>query len=106
MEMLLCVCTYNNDTMAIARRLTAACIPLKAKPDGLDLGIAANTGTKRINGLDSEAAKSFVCRKGLGKMRHLHIRDLWLQREVAEGNLEVIKIAGEGNPADFIFASG
>ena len=30
-------------------------------------------------GTDSEAAKSFVCRRGLGKMRHLEIRELWLQ---------------------------
>ena len=35
-------------------------------------------------GTDSSAAKSFVCRRGLGKMRHLEIRDLWLQKEVAE----------------------
>ena len=27
-------------------------------------------------GTDSSAAKSFVCRRGLGKMRHLEIRDL------------------------------
>eukprot|EP00973_Karenia_brevis_P018351 2517538-Karenia_brevis.AAC.1 len=32
-------------------------------------------------GTDSSAAKSFVCRRGLGKMRHLEIRDLWLQKE-------------------------
>ena len=28
-------------------------------------------------GTDSSAAKSLVCRRGLGKMRHLEIRDLW-----------------------------
>eukprot|EP00973_Karenia_brevis_P095594 12428113-Karenia_brevis.AAC.1 len=33
-------------------------------------------------GTDSSAAKSFVCRRGLGKMRHLDIRDLWIQKEV------------------------
>ena len=41
---------------------------------------------------DSSAAKSFVCRRGLGKMRHLEIRDLWLQKEVADGKLEVSKV--------------
>ena len=30
-------------------------------------------------GTDSEAAKSFASRTGLGKMRHIEIRDLWLQ---------------------------
>eukprot|EP00973_Karenia_brevis_P071468 9929508-Karenia_brevis.AAC.1 len=36
-------------------------------------------------GTDSSAAKSFVCRGGLGKMRQLEIRDLWLQKEVYDG---------------------
>ena len=31
---------------------------------------------------DSSAAKSFVSKRGLGRMRHLELRDLWLQREV------------------------
>ena len=33
-------------------------------------------------------------------MRHIDIRDLWLQKEVAEGRTEVSKIPGEENPAD------
>ena len=53
-------------------------------------------------GTDSSAAKSFVNRRGLGKMRHLEIRDLWLQKEVADGKLEVSKIAGSKNPADLM----
>ncbi len=53
-------------------------------------------------GTDSSAAKSFVCRRGLGKMRHLEIRDLWLQKEVSEGKLEVSKIRGDENPSDLM----
>ena len=53
-------------------------------------------------GTDSSAAKSFVCRRGLGKMRHLEIRDLWLQKEVMEGRLEVSKIRGDENPSDLM----
>ena len=51
---------------------------------------------------DSSAAKSFVARRGLGRMRHLEIRDLWLQQEVIKGNIEVRKIPGEDNPADLM----
>eukprot|EP00973_Karenia_brevis_P018389 2521791-Karenia_brevis.AAC.1 len=36
-------------------------------------------------GTDSSAARSFVCRRGLGKIRHLEIRDSWLQKEVQDG---------------------
>ena len=49
---------------------------------------------------DSAAAKSFVSKRGLGKMRHLELRDLWLQREVGEGHVVVTKVAGSKNPAD------
>ena len=41
---------------------------------------------------DRSAAKSFVSRKGLGKMKHLEIRDLWLQREVSLGKVVVNKV--------------
>ena len=53
-------------------------------------------------GTDSSAAKSFVCRRGLGRMRHLEIRDLWLQKEVSEGRAEVSKVLGAENPADLM----
>ena len=35
-------------------------------------------------------------------MRHLEIRDLWLQEEVDKGRLEVGKIRGDQNPADLM----
>ena len=53
-------------------------------------------------GTDSSAAKSFVSRRGLGRMRHLEIRDLWLQKEVAEGKVVVFKTPGLDNPADLM----
>ena len=53
-------------------------------------------------GTDSSAAKSFVSRRGLGRMRHIEIRDLWLQKEVREGKIEVSKIRGDSNPADLM----
>ena len=53
-------------------------------------------------GADSSAAKSFVCRRGLGRMRHLQVRDLWLQKEARHGNVEVSKIRGDQNPADLM----
>ena len=51
---------------------------------------------------DSSAATSFVSRKGLGEMKHLEIRDLWLQREVALGKVSVNKVDGTKNPADLM----
>ena len=51
-------------------------------------------------GTDSSAAKSFVGRQGLGKMKHLEIRDLWLQKAVNEGRPVVHKVLGIENPSD------
>ena len=33
-------------------------------------------------------------------MKHLEIRDLWLQKEVNEGKVVVHKVLGTGNPSD------
>ena len=35
-------------------------------------------------------------------MRHLEIRDLWLQKEVRDGKLEISKVIGAENPAELM----
>ena len=35
-------------------------------------------------------------------MKHLEIRDMWLQQEVREGKVEVYKVDGTENPADLM----
>ena len=49
---------------------------------------------------DSAAAKSFVSKRGLGKMRRIELRELKLQKEVGEGMVIVRKVSGDRNPAD------
>eukprot|EP00973_Karenia_brevis_P006443 877245-Karenia_brevis.AAC.1 len=71
------------------------------------MGLAKELGFGELQsvvklGTDRSAAKSFVCRRGLGKMIHLEIRDLWLQKEVCDGKLVVEKIPREENPADLM----
>eukprot|EP00973_Karenia_brevis_P077219 10725918-Karenia_brevis.AAC.1 len=55
------------------------------------LSLAKELGFEELSsgvklGTDS-SAKSFVCRRGPGNMRHLEIRDLLLQKEVQDGKL-------------------
>ena len=66
-----------------------------------ELGFRSLSGAIKL-GTGSSAAKSFVNRRGLGRMRHSDIRDLWLQQEVSEGKFEVFKTLGSGNPADLM----
>ena len=59
-----------------------------------ELGFSALPNVVKF-GTDSSAAKSFVSRRGLGKMRHLEIRNRWLQQEVLNKRVVVSKVAGE-----------
>ena len=61
-----------------------------------ELGFGTLSSVLKL-GTDSSAATSFVGRRGLGKIRHLQMPDLWLQKEVAEGRVEVSKVKGEEN---------
>ena len=66
-----------------------------------ELGIGM-LGTEVVLATDSEAAKIFVSRRGLGKMRHIEVRNLWLQEEVRKGQVRIIKVRGTDNPADLM----
>ena len=49
---------------------------------------------------DSSAAKSFASQRGLKKMRHIEVKELWLQEAVCRGKVKILKIGGTKNPAD------
>ena len=51
---------------------------------------------------DSSAARAVVARRGVGRMRHLAARQLWLQDELREGRLEVMKVPSNDNPVDLM----
>ena len=50
--------------------------------------------------VDSSAAKSMSARIGLGRVRHMEVKFLWLQEIVKDKRIEVKKILGAHNPAD------
>ncbi len=49
---------------------------------------------------DAAAAKGIANRRGLGKIRHIEVHQLWLREKVNRGEIEVMKVRGEGNLAD------
>ena len=51
---------------------------------------------------DSSAARGTARRKGVGKIKHLETRTLWVQDQVARGRIILNKIDGESNPADLL----
>ncbi len=51
---------------------------------------------------DSTASMGICHRQGLGKLRHIDVRTLWLQQKVRRGEVELRKIKGTENPADLL----
>ena len=49
---------------------------------------------------DASAAKGIASRRGLGKVRHIDVAQLWVQEQVLSGSIELKKIKGEENQAD------
>ena len=49
---------------------------------------------------DSSAAVGISKRRGLGKVRHIELNQLWIQDKVSKGEIEVRKVRGEDNLAD------
>ena len=49
---------------------------------------------------DASAAKGIASRRGLGKVRHIDVAQLWVQDKVLSGDIELRKIKGEDNLAD------
>ena len=49
---------------------------------------------------DASAAKGIASRRGLGKVRHIELCQLWLQDKVANGEIRLVKIAGADNFSD------
>ena len=51
---------------------------------------------------DSIAAIGITKRLGPGRVRHLEVKDLWIQDELRKGKLTVRHLPGESNPADLL----
>ena len=49
---------------------------------------------------DSSAAKGIGSRRGLGKVRHIELSQLWLQEKVVTGAVSIQKISGSNNISD------
>lgn len=62
------------------------------KEAGIDVKIKVRT--------DSSAARGICHRRGVGRVRHLDVKELWVQEKVQRGELQVDKVDTELNRAD------
>jgi len=49
---------------------------------------------------DASAGRSLAFRNGLGKVRHIETKFLWVQDLVRDGRIRLLKVLGKRNPAD------
>ena len=51
---------------------------------------------------DSSAGLGAAQRQGLGRLRHVQTRYLWVQERVRQGDVGVSKVRGDRNPSDML----
>lgn len=97
--------SITQSTVALSRAeadLTGMCngnsIGLGLKALASDLGVPVSL---RVHS-DASAAIGMVRRRGLGKVRHLAVADLWIQDTVATKEIALCKVKGSENPADML----
>ena len=85
----------------------------EAELHGIASGIAQGLGMKSLArdlgfeiGVnlhsDATAALGICRRRGLGKIRHLDVTDLWCQEQVRNKSVTLHKVLGSQNPADIM----
>lgn len=83
----------ESEFMALVR---GASVGLGAKSMASDFGMIFGLNVDT----DSSAAKGVGLRRGVGKIRHLHLPLLWLQKRVSPKAIRVFKMPGTENEAD------
>ena len=76
---------------------------VKSGSQGLGIrGLLGDLGVERtvVLNIGASAAIGIASRRGLGKVRHNEVSQLWLQQRVANGNLSAQKVDGVSNLAD------
>ena len=51
---------------------------------------------------DASAAIGIVMRRGLGKIRHIDVTQLWLQDKVRSGDIKILKVKSSENNSDLL----
>ncbi len=100
-----CIKTYSQtqETIALSSGESEFYGIVKAATMGLGMrGLMEDVGmTVEVQAnTDSSAAKSITSRKGSGRVRHVEVRDMWVQERVARGELKIVKVRGEDSVAD------
>ena len=65
-----------------------------AKDLGFDISVRIHS--------DACAAIGIARRRGLGKIRHSDVEDLWVQQKISDRSVDLAKVLGAENPPDIL----
>ena len=65
-----------------------------AKDLGFDISVRIHS--------DACASIGIARRRGLGKIRHLDVEDLWVQQKIRDRSVDLVQVLGTENPADIL----
>ena len=99
--------TWSSTQAVVA--MSSAETELYALTEGATRGVGTKTMPSEMGVVldvvhvctESSAAKSVLSQRGLRNMRHIEVKELWLQAAVKESKVKLPTIAGASNPADF-----
>ena len=95
--------TQTTPAMSSGEAELYGCVKGSAEGLGVVSGMKDLGETRRLNvSLDSSAALGIVRRVGLGKLKHVDTKYLWVQHARKEGRLSVFKIDGKLNGANLM----
>ena len=77
-------------------KASATAIGLKSLMEDLGVNLEIKVFT------DATTGKAMAVRRGLGKVRHIAVNELWIQERVYLGDLKIVKIKNKFNPADLM----
>ena len=100
--------TWSSTQATIATSSAEA--ELYAMSEGASRGFGLKTILQELGGAlsllvistDSGAAKAFASTLGPGRMRHMEVKDLWMQALVRDGRLKLANIRGDRNSVDVV----
>ena len=95
--------TQGSIAMSSGEAEYYACTKVAAEALGIQ-SLAADLGwvLPIVIFIDASAAKSVASRIGLGKLRHLEVKYLWLQEAGRKGRFVLRKVRGTTIPGDFL----
>lgn len=95
--------TYTQETIALSSGESEFYEIAKVATMGLGMkGLLDDMGVKmkvQVN-TDYNAARRIASRRCAGRVWHIEVRELWVQDQLAKGEVSIAKLKGEENVAD------